>query len=226
MKNGEIRVLITDDHDLIREGLKRIISFEEDIDVIGEANNGKKALSMIEYYQPDVLLLDMNMPILDGLQVLKKIKEVKMPLKTIILTVENDSKTIHDAINIGADGYVLKDSAGEEIVDAIHCVYRGDKYIDKSLVALLFSGIKGPSVEKNSVLDELTEREVDVLFYISKGFSNKEIGEKLFISEKTVKNYATNLFRKLDVNDRVHATILALQHNIDDYYQKHYNKKI
>ncbi|WP_105617250.1 response regulator [Vallitalea okinawensis] len=224
MKNGEIKVLITDDHDLIREGLKRIISFEEDIIVVGEANNGKKAISMIKDYRPDVLLLDMNMPIMDGLGVLRKLKEENSPLKTIVLTVENDSKTIHDAINIGADGYVLKDSAGEEIVDAVHSVYRGDKYIDKSLVALLFSGIQRPSAKENSILNELTEREVDVLFYISRGLSNKEIGEKLFISEKTVKNYATNLFRKLGVSDRVHATILALQHNIDDYYQKHYKK--
>lgn len=222
MKNEEIKVLIADDYDLIRQGLKRIISFEEDINVVGEAENGDIALSMINRFKPDVLLLDMQMPKKDGLEVLKIVKEQDENMKVIMLTVENDNSIIKDAINYGADGYMLKDSAGTEIVDAIKTVYEGEKYIDKSLVSFLFSGVKKKEKKVKTVLDSLSKREVEVLLYISKGLGNKEIGEKLFLSEKTVKNYATNLFRKINVQDRVQATILAIQNNIEDYVEAKY----
>ena len=119
---------------------------------------------------------------------------------------------------------MLKDSSGTEIVDAIKTVYEGEKYIDKSLVSLLFSGIKSKDKKKSSVLDSLSKREIDVLIKISKGLNNKKIGEQLYLSEKTVKNYATNLFRKINVNDRVQATILAIENNIEEYYKLKYEE--
>jgi DNA-binding NarL/FixJ family response regulator len=224
MKNKGIKVLIADDHDLIRQGLKRIIEFEEDLIIVGEAENGEKVLKMIRLYEPDVLLLDRNMPLKDGIEVLKIVKEQISDIKVIMLTVENDRKTIHEAINIGADGYVLKDSAGTDIVDAIRAVCQGEKYIDKSLVSLLFADIKdkGKNINSNSLLDTLSEREIQVLLKISKGYSNKEIGEALFLSEKTVKNYATNIFRKINVSDRVHATIFAMENSLGEYYKFKY----
>jgi two-component system, NarL family, response regulator DegU len=219
MKKEEIKVLIADDHDLIRQGLKRIISFEEDIIIVGEAENGEKVLNMLKSCEPDVILLDMKMPLMDGLEVLLKVKESSDSIKIIILTMENDTATILEAINKGADGYVLKDSAGTEIVKAIKTVYGGDKYIDKSLVSVLFSGFKSKDSKENYILDTLSKREIEVLLYISKGLSNKDIGERLFLSEKTVKNYATNLFRKIVAHDRVHATIFAIENHIQKYYE-------
>jgi DNA-binding NarL/FixJ family response regulator len=218
MNNKEIKVFIADDHDLIRQGLKRIIEFEDNLIVVGEANNGEKVLPLLNVCNPDIILLDMKMPVMDGLGVLKCVKNKGFKSKVIMLTVENDSRIIRDAITIGADGYVLKESAGEEIVNAIKVVYNGDKYIDRSLVSLLFSNFTEKIKEEHYIFDSLSKRELDILYYISRGYSNKEIGETLYISEKTVKNYASNLFRKIDVTDRVHATIVAIDNNIEEYY--------
>jgi len=187
MKKEEIKVLIADDHDLIRQGLKRILSFEEDIAMVAEAENGEKVLNMLKLYKPDVLLLDMKMPFMNGLEVLQRVKDELRAIKIIMLTVENDRTLILDAINKGADGYVLKDSAGTEIVEAIKTVYGGDKYIDKSLVSVLFSGFKGNDKKEQCILDSLTKREIEVLLYISKGLSNKDIGEHLFFIRKNCK---------------------------------------
>ncbi|WP_291632510.1 response regulator transcription factor [Clostridium sp.] len=219
MKKEGIKVLIADDHDLIRQGLKRIISFEEDIIIVGEAENGEKVLTMLNICEPDVILLDMKMPLMDGLEVLQRAKEGSKTIKVIMLTVENDRTFILNAIDKGADGYVLKDSAGTEIVEAIRTVYLGNKYIDKSLVSVLFSGFKSKDKKEECILDFLTKRELEVLLYISKGLSNKDIGERLFLSEKTVKNYATNLFKKIKAHDRVQATIYALDQHIQQYYE-------
>lgn len=225
MKNEVIRILIADDHDIIRQGLKRIISFEQDMNIICEAENGEKTLELLKQHELDVVILDCNMPIMNGIQVLEKIKGQGDKIKVIMLTVEDDRKTIHTAINIGADGYMLKDSAGTEIVDAIRMVYMGEKYIDKSLVSILFSDIKIKDNKVSNILDNLSKREVEVLIKISKGLSNKEIGAQLYLSEKTVKNYATNLFRKINAADRVHATIIAIENNVQEYYISKYESK-
>lgn len=216
MRTEQINVLLADDFDLIRQGLKRIIDYEEDINVIGEADNGDKVLSMMEVYKPDVLILDMNMPKKSGLEVLKIIRQKDIDVKIIILTIEDDQRIIKEVINIGADGYILKDSVAKEIVNAIHIVYNGGNYIDQSLVSVLFKDICNK--EESNIFDKLSKREIEILYYISKGKSNKEIGSALFISEKTVKNYATKLFKKINVSDRVHATIFAIEHKIEDYY--------
>ncbi len=213
----DIKIIVADDFDLIREGVKRIIDYEDDIEVVGEAVDGEQVLILVEKLKPDVLLLDMNMPKKSGLQVLKALKEKDIQIKTIILTVENDYNIIKEAINIGADGYVLKESVGKEVVKAIYAVVNDDKYIDQSLISLLFNDINQKPQKKEEVLDELSTREVEILFYISKGLSNKEISDKLYISEKTVKNYATKVFRKINVTDRVKATIFAIEHHIERY---------
>lgn len=222
MKDEVIKILIADDHDIIRQGLKRIMSFEEDMNIAFEAENGEKALKLLNMHELDVVLLDCNMPIMNGIEVLESIKAQGDKIKVIMLTVENDRKTISTAINIGADGYMLKDSAGTEIVNAIRTVHKGEKYIDKSLVSTLFSDIKIKDKKAPNVLDNLSKREVEVLIKISKGLSNKEIGEQLYLSEKTIKNYATNLFRKINVEDRVKATIFAIENNIKEHYISKY----
>ena len=224
MKENKIKLIIIDDHDLIREGLNRILSFEDDLVILGEGKNGSEALELIKVLTPDIVLLDINMPIMDGIETLKRIKEYSKETKVVMLTVENDRRTINQAIDIGADAYVLKESAGSEITNAIRIVYNGEKYIDKALVKMIFSDIKNNFNKEKNILDTLTDRELNILFEISTGLRNKEIGEKLFLSEKTIKNYVTNVFRKIGVEDRVQATIFAINNNIEEYYKSKNNK--
>lgn len=215
----KIRVLIADDHELIRQGLDRIISFEDDLTVIYEAKDGVDVIDFLKKEVPDVLLLDINMPKMDGIEVLRKVKKEYSNIKVIMLTVESDKTTLYKAIDIGADGYILKDSAAEEIVDSIKTVLSGEKYIDKSLVTLILKDMGNKQNKKSSIFDELSKREVEVLYHVSQGLSNKEIGDALYLSEKTVKNYITSIFLKLNVQDRVQAAILALQNDIEKYYK-------
>lgn len=224
MIDNKISVMVVDDHDLIREGLNRIISFEEDLLIVGQFKNGEEMLNSLKEDIPDVVLLDINMPIKNGLDTLKILKKIYSNIKVVMLTVENDRKTIMEAIDIGADAYILKESAGTEIVRAIRSVYIGEKYIDNSLIKVIFLDIKKSSnnMIKNKEmknLGSLTNRELNILYEISKGLKNKEIADKLFLSEKTVKNYITSIFKKIEVDDRVQATIYAIRNNIEEFYK-------
>lgn len=220
--NKKIKVLVVDDHDLIREGLNRIISFEEDLIIINEFSNGEDVLNNIDNNLANVILLDINMPKKNGIETLRVIKEKYKDIKVVMLTVENDKNTIIESIKIGADGYILKESAGAEIVNAIRSVYINEKYIDKALVKKMFFEFKSNENDKNlkyENLNKLNEKEITILYEISRGLKNKEIAEKLYLSEKTIKNYITNIFKKIKVEDRVQATIFAIRNNIEGYYK-------
>ncbi|VYU10957.1 response regulator [Clostridium tertium] len=221
MKNI-INVIVVDDHALIREGLNRIISFEDDLVITGEFSDGDDLLKNIDINKCNVVLLDINMPRKSGIDTLREIKSLSNDVKVVMLTVENDRKTIMQAIELGADAYILKESAGAEVVNAIRTVYEGEKYIDKSLIKVMFSDFKKDislkNIEKES-LDFLTNREINILLEISRGLKNKEIAEKLFLSEKTIKNYITSIFKKIEVEDRVQATIFAIRNNIEEYFK-------
>ena len=212
-----IKLAITDDHALIREGLIRILSYEEDLEIVIESNSGEDLIAKLEYTKPDVILLDINMDKLDGVETLRIVKKRWPDIKTVILTVEKQRRKIKEVLNSGADGYVLKESAGGEITSAIRAVMSGGRYIDKSLMQTMF--MEDLAGEKESKLDDLSDRELNVLIMLSKGMKNKEIADKLYLSEKTVKNYVTSIFRKIDVEDRVHATIFALENNVGEYYK-------
>ena len=221
MIDNKIRTIVVDDHDLIREGLNRIISFEEDLIICGQFRSGEELINNMKDYNPDVILLDINMPGKNGIETLKTLKILYPDIKVVMLTVENDKKTIMESIDIGADAYILKESAGSEIVNAIRNVYLGEKYIDKSLIKVMFLDIKSNVACKNKEIESLkllTNRELNILYEISKGLKNKEIAETLFLSEKTVKNYITSIFKKIEVEDRVQATIYAIRNNIEEFY--------
>ena len=216
MKEDKIKILIADDHDLIRQGLKSILGYEHDFNIAGEAKNGEEVLTLIKVYKPDVLLMDINMPIKSGLEVLRELRHEAFPVRVILLTVESDKKTILEAIEIGADGYILKGSNTAELVDGIRRVCNDENYIDKSLVSMLFK--KVAVKEPDSLLKKLSHRDVEILYHISRGHSNKEIGNLMFLSEKTIKNNASRIFKVIEVRDRVQATIYALENKIEELY--------
>ena len=155
MIDNKIRTIVVDDHALIREGLNRIISFEEDLIICGQFRNGEELINNMKNYNPDVILLDINMPGKNGIETLKTLKILYPDIKVVMLTVENDKKTIMESIDIGADAYILKESAGSEIVNAIRNVYLGEKYIDKSLIKAMFLDIKNDVACKNKEIESL-----------------------------------------------------------------------
>ena len=214
----KIKIIIVDDHPLIKEGLKQILSFYPDIEIVSEGSNGGEAISIVSETSCDILLLDINMPVMSGLDALKIIRQTNPYLKVLLLTVENDFGTLREAIDLKVNGYILKESAGSTLTDAIRHVYSGGNYIDQTLTKHVFNIINEPSVAKESTskpempdpFSLLTEREKEILSYISKGCSNKEIASKLFLSEKTIRNTITSIFKKINVKDRVQAAIYVL----------------
>lgn len=208
-----IEVMIVDDHSMVREGLKQLLELEGDIAITGEASDGVECLKLLETNIPQVVLLDINMPNMNGLEVLKKIKEQEIDTKVIILTVHNEIEYLLKAVEIGIDGYMLKDSDSSELKKAILSVVKGDSYIQPDLIPLLNSKIIERDIEKEK-LNLLTKREIEVLKLMSFGIYNKEIGEKLNISERTVKNHISSIFKKIDVADRTQAAIFAIKNNL------------
>lgn len=208
-----ITVMITDDHSMIREGLKNLLELDGDIKVIAEAENGVECLEQLNQYSPDILLLDINMPKMNGLEVLQNIKERHLKVKVLVLTVHNEVEYLMKAIDIGVEGYILKDSESDELKKAINAVYSGETYIQPNLIPRL----NAKMIEKNKYVDKiecLTNRELEVLKLLSVGMFNKEIAEDLSISERTVKNHVSNIFKKLEVTDRTQAAVFAIRNNL------------
>ena len=207
------KVMITDDHSLIREGIRQLLEFDGSIEVIGEASNGVECLEKLEVLSPDVLLLDINMPEMNGIDVLKKLKETESDVKVLILTVHNELDYLLKAIDIGVDGYILKDSESSELKKAIDIICKGENYIQPSLIPALNNQLANRDVDKDKI-DLLTSREYEVLIQVANGMSNKEIATNLNISERTVKNHISNIFKKIDVSDRTQAAVFAIKNNI------------
>ncbi len=213
----EAKIIIADDHSMVREGLKQLLELDGDIRVIGEAGDGEDCLKILQKNMPQILLLDIDMPNMNGLEVLKRIKKDKMDLKVIILTVHNEIEYLLKAVEIGIDGYILKDSDSAELREAIFTVLSGESYIQPSMLPMLESKI----IQRNNdqaKIDLLTRRELEVLKLLSIGLYNKEIGEKLEISERTVKNHISSIFRKINVTDRTQAAVFSIKNNLVNIY--------
>lgn len=214
----KINVMIADDHSLIREGLKQLLEFDGSIKVVGEASNGVECMDKLSIYNPDVLLLDINMPEMNGIEVLKRMKDENTPIKVLILTVHNEMDYLMKAIDIGVDGYILKDSESQELKKAINAVKNGENYIQPSLIPALNNQLVNRDSDKDKI-DLLTNRELEVLVQVANGMFNKEIALNLNISERTVKNHISNIFKKIDVSDRTQAAVFAIKNNIIKLYQ-------
>lgn len=213
-----IRVLIVDDHKLVREGIKRILSETKDIIVISEAADGVNAIEQAHIHNPDIILLDIMMPKMNGIETLRRMKEFGIKSKIIILSGYSSKNYIIDCIKIGANGYITKDSDCAKLIKVIRDVYSGGTYLQPSLGKILRQYTDEEFIDNSDIekIRLLSKREYEVLKLIATGYNNKEIGKKLFISEKTVKNHITNIFKKLDVEDRVQATIFAYSNKIID----------
>lgn len=208
-----IKIMITDDHKMIREGIKQLLELNENISVVNMASDGNECLDILKEKEVDVLLLDINMPNKNGLDTLKEIKESKLGVKVIILTVHNEADYLVRAVEIGANGYVLKDSGSAELVNAIKTVIDGETYIQPDMIPMLNSKMVVRNQDKEKI-KELTKREMEVLVLVSEGMFNKEIADKLHISERTVKNHISSIFRKIDVADRTQAAVFAIRNNL------------
>ena len=208
-----IKVMLADDHVLMREGIRQLLEFDGTISVVAEANNGVECMEQLLSVHPDILLLDINMPNLDGLQVLNIIKTQKMDCKVIVLTIHNEIEYLIKAIDFNCDGYILKDSDFDTLKNAIMTVYEGQTYIEPTLVPMLNVRLAERDLMKDKS-KELTRREVEVLKMIASGSSNKEIASTLSISERTVKNHVSNIFKKIDVSDRTQAAVFAIKNDI------------
>lgn len=211
-----ISVMIADDHSLMRQGLKQLLELDEEIKVIEQAGDGLEAIEKALEYKPDVLLLDINMPKLNGIETLRRLKDTGIDTKIIILTIHDDREYLFETINIGADGYVLKDADADTLIKAIKDVKTGNTYIQPNLASLLVRDYKDNNKDSaiTAIKNSLTRREYEVICLIAEGLNNKDIAGKLFISEKTVKNHVSNIFKKIGVNDRVQAAIFAYKNNI------------
>lgn len=210
-----IKILIADDHKMFRQGLRMLFEMEMDIKVVGEARDGVEAQEMALSLEPDVVLLDINMPGVDGIEAMRNILAKRPDMAVVILTMYREDEHVFQAIRTGARGYVLKDADSMEVVRAIRTVAAGGSVIDAGMAGRLFQQFKTMSeVAEKSNTEGLTPRELEILSLIAGGSSNREIGEKLFLSEKTIKNYITSIFQKLQTSDRTQAAVYAIQRGL------------
>ncbi len=210
-----IRVLLADDHHLFREGLTRLLSEEEHIEVVASLRSGEEVLAMVHDLKPDVVLLDVKMPGLDGVETARRLRERYSDLGILLLTVSEDRETLFNAVQAGVRGYLLKSSTSQELVDAIHRISRGEAVISPSMSAKLLDEFVALSQGKRQRPEDiLTERERDILRYIASGMSNKEIGAALAISPHTVKAHLRHILDKLGLRSRTQAAAWAERHGL------------
>ncbi len=213
-----INVMLADDHVLIREGIKQLLEFDGSMKVIEEASDGVECLEKLKKVRPDILLLDINMPNMNGIDVLKELKERNDPVKVLILTVHSEVEYLVKAVDIGANGYILKDSGSAELKQAINAVIDEGSYIQPNLIPALNSRLINRDMDKEK-LASLTKREIEILTQVACGMFNKEIAVNLNISERTVKNHISNIFKKIDTSDRTQAAVFAIRNNIVNLYE-------
>lgn len=211
-----IRVLLCDDQAIVTEGLRVILRQAGDIEVVGVAEDGLDALEQVAQQHPDVVLMDLRMPVMNGIQATARIRQAHPTVRVLVLTTYDDDEWVFDAIRAGADGYLLKDTPREQLIAAIRGTAMGGTHVDPKVAGKLFQFVARPSSPTTThQLDvDLNPREREVLELIAEGLSNAEIADRLFLSKGTVQNYVSALFAKLDVTDRTQAAILALRYGL------------
>jgi two-component system, NarL family, response regulator DegU len=209
-----IRVLLADDHRMLREGLRRSLT-EEGFDIVGEAENGEEAVRMATDLQPDVVLMDVSMPEMDGVEATRIIRSGDTATQVIMLTMHADNDVLADAIRAGASGYLVKDCSTDEVAEAVRMAYQGDTALSPQLAATMLDEVRRLDVPETAEEDRvITKREEEVLQLIADGCSTPEVAEQLYISQKTVKNHLASIYQKLDARDRTQAVLQAVRMGI------------
>ncbi|MBL7163884.1 MAG: response regulator transcription factor [Anaerolineales bacterium] len=210
-----MKVIICDDQAIIRDGLELLLKLEKDIQVVGLAQDGAEAVELAERESPDLVLMDLKMPGMNGVEATRRIRTHYPDIKVLVLTTYDDDEWVFDAIRAGASGYLLKDTPRESVVEAIRGTVDGKSFVDPAVTGKLLDQVASKQDQPTSLItDKLTVREADVLCLIARGLSNTEIAEKLHLSEGTVRNHVSAIFSKLDVSDRTQAAIMAIQHGL------------
>lgn len=209
-----IKILIVDDQSLFREALKTLLSASPEFDIVGDASNGEEAMRMVLQNSPDIVLMDLRMPIMDGVEATRRILQMGKPTKIIVLTTFDDDENVFEALRAGAVGYLLKDVSSEKLYEAIKTANQGEYFLLPSITAKVvseFSRISKPSPKHQDAFlpDPLSPREIEIIRLVATGASNKEIAEQLVISEGTVKNHLSSILSKLSVRDRMQAVLKA-----------------
>jgi two-component system, NarL family, nitrate/nitrite response regulator NarL len=212
-----IRILVADDHAIFRDGLRKLLEGADDVQIVGEASNGVECTKMLAKLKPDILLLDLRMPEKDGLGVLEEVNFDTLPTRVIVLTAAEDDRDVVRAMRLGARGVVLKQSASDLLVKSIRKVHEGEIWLDNRMTAEVIDAFKKSSeAGQRREKPLLSDREKEIVQLVAQGFRNREIGEKLFISEQTVKNHLHNIFDKLGVSDRLELALYAIHHRLID----------
>ena len=203
-----IRLVIADDHRLFRDGVKKLLEYESDIEVIGEAGDGEEALKVVREKKPDILLFDINMPKKDGIQLVRELNSLSHGIKFVAVSAKDDEDSLSALSSVGVLGFVLKASGRVELLSAIRSANRNQPYVDPQVAGKLLTSFSRRK-EENDQLYELTPREKEILYWLAQGLSNSEVASKMVLSEKTVKNHVSHVLKKLDLRDRTQAAILA-----------------
>ncbi len=211
-----IRVLICDDQAIIRDGLEMLLKLENDIEVVGLAQDGAEAVELTAKHSPDLVLMDLKMPGVNGVEATRQIHAQHPESKVLILTTYDDDEWLFDAIRAGAAGYLLKDTPREKVIEAIRGTVEGKTFVDPAVAGRLLEQAASQQAQPSTTLTEkLTEREIDVLCLMARGLDNVDIAARLHLSEGTVRNHVSAIFAKLDVSNRTQAAIIAIQHGLD-----------
>lgn len=208
MSRKTIRVVIAEDHALVREGTRQLLSNDPLIEIVGEAGDGQRALELVEELQPDVLVLDLRMPVMTGIEVAQQLKATSSPTRVLVLSAYDDDEYIFAAMDAGASGYLLKTAHGDEVKDALHAIARGDVILQSGIAAKFIRGRPADNGHLPPDTD-LTARELEILHLAALGLRNKEIAERLFLSQRTIEGHFSHVFDKLAVGSRTEAIVYA-----------------
>ena len=211
-----IKVIITDDQIIVTEGLAKILASSNQINIVGTAYNGEEALELTAKHQPDLVLMDLKMPIMNGITATRKIKHIAPDTKILILTTYDDDEWLFDALRAGADGYLLKDTPPEDLLKAIRGTVTGKAYIDPNITQKVLKSAASGMPSQNKTIYDLSARDKEILKLIAQGLSNADIADRLYLSEGTIRNYTSSLFQKLGVSDRTQAAVAAIKHGLID----------
>lgn len=210
-----MKILLCDDQSVIRDGLEMMLNLEKDFQVVGAAQDGAEALELVEKKKPDLVLMDLKMPVMNGIDATREIRAKYPRVKILVLTTYDDDEWLFDAIRAGASGYLLKDTPRQKIVEAIRGTADGKAFVDPAVAGKLLNQVASKQTQPTSILAEkLTERELDVLRLVAKGIPNGEIAKQLHLSEGTVRNHVSAILEKLGVSDRTQAAVIAIQHGL------------